>query len=467
MSLRRNLGVLLAAEEDDEVWAKVKQTLFVADPRLKAYIENPAKGQGLEIDVLKGSPYGIEGQKRQIIAIFATYIFCRDDCFVSEDIFLYKSGEHYISTLLNIEKGNIQIAKTKLDRAQVLDMLKLDKKEWEFLRSFTSSDIISKLKFDQTTWLKKENLPKQVPELDHQLSADEREEVFVQVGVLWDILISLDIGWADMFVGRVISREEQNQILLRLCLHTLNKSGVRPHHYISAFVTYILGKEIQSMRQFYWAHNEETQYLEQHRLQRENERLLKENFSLQKQVELMQAEVAKQRKDNQSIGIELLRPFKEELTSLKCKIIEQEAELAAKQEDIKELYALRQLLLAEKEQDFVPDACDKLSCAAEKRKVVFIGGHINLRNKLKAAHPYIEVVDGTNPSFDSKLLDNADIVVFYTHNMSHAVYEKAVSIVRQNYTPYGYISRATSLDLIEQEIVRLLKAKTDELEGLS
>jgi len=93
---------------------------------------------------------------------------------------------------------------------------------------------------------------------------------------------------------------------------------------------------------------------------------------------------------------------------------------------------------------------------SDKRIYVF-GGHINWRNKLKAAYPTLIIMDGHNQAISKTALLNADMVLLNTKNMSHNVYYKVVDVLRKNKVPFGYIGKYTNTRMLEHEISATLR----------
>lgn len=93
---------------------------------------------------------------------------------------------------------------------------------------------------------------------------------------------------------------------------------------------------------------------------------------------------------------------------------------------------------------------DMKSIIAEK-SIVIIGGHINWINKLKKEFPNWRYLDANiSRANDSKLVEGADMVYFFTDHLSHGTYGKFVKLVRENRIPFGYMHSVNMETLVCQ-----------------
>ena len=103
-----------------------------------------------------------------------------------------------------------------------------------------------------------------------------------------------------------------------------------------------------------------------------------------------------------------------------------------------------------------PAQCADLNEYSQDRKIVIIGGHINLRNKIKGKFPKLAVFDGTSLVLDVTLLDLAEHVIFLTSHMSHKSYDRIVTYVKNHDIPFGFLRAVTNLEIFESELLALL-----------
>lgn len=86
-----------------------------------------------------------------------------------------------------------------------------------------------------------------------------------------------------------------------------------------------------------------------------------------------------------------------------------------------------------------------------KKSIIIIGGHINWINKLKKEFPNWRYLDANISRVnDSKLVEGADMVYFFTDHLSHGTYGKFVKLVRENRIPFGYMHSVNMEALVRQ-----------------
>ena len=91
------------------------------------------------------------------------------------------------------------------------------------------------------------------------------------------------------------------------------------------------------------------------------------------------------------------------------------------------------------------------------KKIIIIGGHIDLRNKLSEKYKDLIIIDGHNVNFDESVLRTADFVILNTSNMSHSMYYKVMPVLKNASIHFDYIGKYTSLEKLEAQICDLLQ----------
>ena len=465
VSIRNNIGVLLAAQTNNSVFEYVKNALCYADPRMKNYIKNPKSNHGFEEVILHTQPTDLYGIKLQYICFFITYILfqSRSDCAGESQIFQF--GKALLSYIMQIDTENAESVGELPERADLLEILGWSKNEWKFLKSFTSTDIITKVRVDEAHRNAdlQDKLPRNCPELEELLSPETQMEIVSTIEAYWDILLANNICWSDMFAGQSITRDEQTQILLSIVHYANTVNGLQPNHYVSAFITYVLSREISNMRKFYWAHNEETQYLENHQLLLEKERLENEITSLKHKNKELSSRINQLEKMQRSVEHQATTPYKDKISHVERMLAEQERELILLRANAVELSKLRVLATAPDDTNHQTNTTEDLKTISKSKKIVVIGGHTNWRNNLSLDFSELLLLDGTIASFDFRTLETADYVIFYTYNMAHTVYEKVISFVRSKNIPYGYLPRVTNPTLIAEQILHIIQKEQSAL----
>ena len=224
--------------------------------------------------------------------------------------------------------------------------------------------------------------------------------------------------------------------------------------YITYTIIYMLIKQAYNTKQYYEENNNETLF-SQIKYYREDKEIRDQ------EIEQLNNQIEYERKQNellrQQVGATTdTRPFMEEISALNHKVRELERELEQERRKATELNALREFVFDIKSQ-YVPEE-DKtdLKELVKGKKIVIIGGHIEWRNKLKNKYPSITVMDGHNPASDFSVINNADLVLLNTSNMSHIVYYKIIDVLRNGNIRYNYLGRTINQELFEKEIADII-----------
>ena len=108
-----------------------------------------------------------------------------------------------------------------------------------------------------------------------------------------------------------------------------------------------------------------------------------------------------------------------------------------------EVISLRNFVFqSEDEEEEIADTekLSRMKKAVEKKKIMLIGGHIAWQNKLKKEFPdWIYIHTDASGLIDPKLMENMDMVYFYTKYLSHQTYERYIGMAREREIPFGYV----------------------------
>lgn len=127
--------------------------------------------------------------------------------------------------------------------------------------------------------------------------------------------------------------------------------------------------------------------------------------------------------------------------------------IAQNENYIEELIALRNYVygLSQEAPPITEDKLEDMKCSIAEKSVIIIGGHINWINKLKKEFPSWRYLDANiSRANDSKLVEGADMVYFFTNHLSHGTYGKFVKLVRENRIPFGYMHSVNMESLVRQ-----------------
>ncbi len=240
------------------------------------------------------------------------------------------------------------------------------------------------------------------------------------------------------------------------------------HFIILTTFLYYTAKSIKEDRDCFFENNSETQFfalkesakkideltLELIKL---HEQLNAESYEKEKYIKLymsLQDEVLSNKQKSEK---EIYSTFKSELDSLKDRIAMLESQLAEKEKDSHELHRLRELAFSLETDSPLTSSVKSIEELIESKKIIVVGGHINLRNKLSEKYKTLITLDGHNVNFDESILKTADLVLFNTANMSHSLYYKIIPVLKNNNIKFDFISRSLNLDILETEISTLLE----------
>ncbi|MDO4961505.1 MAG: hypothetical protein Q4E57_06600 [Eubacteriales bacterium] len=103
------------------------------------------------------------------------------------------------------------------------------------------------------------------------------------------------------------------------------------------------------------------------------------------------------------------------------------------------------------------DELEKMQAEIRKHRVVLIGGHISWLNKLKKVFPdWVYVDTKSNSSVRNGIVNNADMVYFFTDYISHLTYGKFISVCRENGVAYSYL-HTRNINELTRQVYRDLK----------
>jgi len=127
----------------------------------------------------------------------------------------------------------------------------------------------------------------------------------------------------------------------------------------------------------------------------------------------------------------------------KQKALQAEAKLAVYEHDRAELISLREHVYQMTEDDAVQEtsvSTDEMVQELKDANIAIIGGHINWVNKMKALFPNFKYIRTKETSAVSDaVMDNVSKAYFFTDTISHASYNRFVTIAIKREIPFGYI----------------------------
>lgn len=306
----------------------------------------------------------------------------------------------------------------------------------------------------------------------HPEDIQSREE-FERLNQIIPALMSLDnvfqLNQYAVFQGVTLSKSDHVNILnMAARFHCSKqedgkKTRIPIDSYISVLIMYCLYKQIKETKTFYFDNNSETVFSQVKYFREENEHLKeevsywKDELDLQKQqVKDLQGIIGERGAAERQKDSQIIKPYLDEISSLKKKIKSHEKRLEEERAKECELIGLRNFAF-ESQSIYAPiEESIDLKQLLSAQKVVVIGGHINWRNNLKKKYPSISVMDGHLETADFSVLKNMDFVFLNVSNMSHSVYYKVINILRNSTTPFDYLGRTINQELYEKEMADIL-----------
>ena len=174
---------------------------------------------------------------------------------------------------------------------------------------------------------------------------------------------------------------------------------------------------------------------------------------------LQEISLLRSRLDDRDREIKRLRESYRTLDAAKREIEEMVHKYESERE---ELIALREYAYQtqQEEPEISSISLEEMKKAISGKKIAIIGGHVNWHNKLKQQFPeWRFVLSEAFKTVDGKMLEGSEKVYFYTDHMSHVIYGKFISAVRERKIPFGYLKSIHLESVIRQVYEDLWEAE--------
>jgi len=479
---KRIFGVYLAADEDELLYKRVRDILLDFEPRFETFLKarlarEYEKIKRIYSKIMTSREYTSSAGK----ASFAFYALH----YLSE-----KPSDELVGDVLRREDSAPAVIKNQIEQINPFDYIAIEPSDWKIIKQVVSFDEIDMfLKIPEMLMGHRDQrelrnqhlfLAWEKDMMDHIKESDWNKMLSIS-SFLVTILQYHGVSIAKLFQNIRLSKGERDLILKTqaFCKRQVQIAAEQqdeidmsaytqpmvtmPDYYIR-FLFYLLVKNLVGTKQFYYENNNETLFSQVSVYREENERLIEELEEAKKkakqekaQSELLRRQIVEKTQYLSKDEKELLKPYQEEISLLRKQIASLETALEEEREKDSELHALREFAFEAKSEYVSTGSKTSLPNLIKQKKLVVIGGHIEWRNKLKAKHPNIIVVDGHSAGSDFGMLANADMVLLNVSNMSHSVYYKAIDILRGNKIRFDYLGRTINQELYEQEIVSILE----------
>ena len=212
-------------------------------------------------------------------------------------------------------------------------------------------------------------------------------------------------------------------------------------------------KAYKQTKEHYFKNNKETMYLHVKNQEDIISSLQIENRVLNDKLKKIENEIGVMRKNAEIKHLDRIRELESTVVKLSDKLDEE------KEKDM-ELAALREFLFS-LDREVVPEVWKEIPDFSGIKGVV-VGGHERWQKKMKTLLQNFVFV--SSAGFDTRVLDGADIVFFYTQHLGHKLYYKMIAEVRKRNLPVGYLGSINE-ELALQEMWKTITNKIDKVCG--
>lgn len=485
ITMRRIFAVLLVAKERDDA-RELLISLFKNCPKTQTLVQYIEKGNlnGCE-KILNLALRSYENIDRNLVVttcLYYTYLFYGD---LSSNNFAKTLFEYIYQKTYTRFLDCPSLNKNRIDSIKVHDhvtLIRECRKAFEYIQSgeqvveiidivngISNPAVQSKLLAMEMTL---DDVVKIAPAYKELLSTKRTDihgdmaNAMAFIHELCAVFEYNDLSISSYFQDIKLTEEDKTAIvkIIAECSLKTGNSRITFYDYIKFTCFYIITKIFKETKDFYMTNNPESEFFELQHIINQNEILSKMLSELENKNSIAIAEndrlnsiIAELKKPKAENHEDILRPYLQEIELLKAKVSSLQSTLETKEKESLELYRLRELAFDLKQGDYVPESKKELSDLLNGRKVVMVGGHINLRNKLSEKYPALTILDGHNASVSDSVFANADLVLFNTSNMSHTVYYKVIEVLRTHGIKFDYVGRVINPELFENELVRIVE----------
>ena len=152
------------------------------------------------------------------------------------------------------------------------------------------------------------------------------------------------------------------------------------------------------------------------------------------------------------------KAYKQEVSKLNKELEKQKEHIISLLNEKAELNKLRELLFSlqgNDEECNIEDTDISLNQLIMNKTILFVGGHINLINKLKKKFPQIRYIS-TDDSIKDNKIKGADYVFFYYEYLNHGLYYQIMNTCMRYNIPWDYI-KGTNIEYLENFMISKLK----------
>ena len=188
-------------------------------------------------------------------------------------------------------------------------------------------------------------------------------------------------------------------------------------------------KAYKEVKEYYFQNNKETMYIEMKNQADKNAQLESKNKFLS-----LQNDTLKNRLEEAYDKAEAA--YKDEIRGLQNQVKDLQEQLAEVKQNEQELFALREFVFNLSQEEEI-EGTEQIS--EQYNSGVVIGGRERWQKRLQEKYPDFTFISADAKNFDTAIFNNADVVLFNTAYLSHAIYDKAMNEIRKRNLPIKYV----------------------------
>lgn len=427
---KKMLGILLVAEEDNDIQQQVVQIIKKANGKIYACIKAGKPQEYIAEMIMGGLDFSLM-HSATFLMIYLMIVIKDKEKMSEEDrrLITYTLEEYREKQVTADTEGIIRSIEKGI------------KDNNEFLKALQERIGENKGTFESYT--------------DITLS---RNEDIKKLDTIVALLFELENLSSSNIMGQIkLTNKDVEQILMAYKLMYNDKNLERSTNIlINGILVKSLIKAYKNVKEIYFKNNRETLFLDLEYL----EEKLKDSENRNK---LLEEKLAALEKENNKLKLNLdseirnaEKNFNKEAVQLRKDFNELKVKYENEVKNRNELNELREMMF-EIKQEYIPEKVEiSLEDLTKDKKVAIIGGTNDWRMKIKDKYSNFITIDGFNEGFDANILNNMNFIFFYTGYMNHGTYYKVINVARNKEILFGYIGK-TNVELIEREMADILK----------
>jgi len=259
---------------------------------------------------------------------------------------------------------------------------------------------------------------------DEMLSRQFEKQNLEQCAFLFDYE---NLSSISIFEDIKFTDKDLDEILYLYILSTEKPDITEATKYLIAYmyIKYLI-KAYKQVKKMYFENNKETMYIELEGLEKSLNSTTEKLF------------LAKQSLSELQRSYELLEKENKRL----------KAELEEEKKNREELNSLREFIFQlDKEEEFIEESINPE--IFNNYKVVVLGGHEKWQQRMKELLPNFIFIHPDNLNFDTRILDDIDVVFVYVNYLNHSIYHKTMGAIEGKGVRVEYLNQQNEEKVID------------------